>query len=170
MRKTFSPLSTTSTLPTLSWAHMTFPGSRDTTRTRPGLPLCMAAYELVSISPRWWSSCVVFLGDSTSSYDEVYTGSGAKCGSYCKIDNGGGGGDDGDDILEKEFNGSSNLIMLTVIPVGCIIVLMFMFYGANYSVDKKFANDPALVGYGQDTEDENCRLSTRFSQHSRRNL
>lgn len=58
--------------------------------------------------------------------------------------------------------------MLTVIPVGCIILLMLMFYGANYSVDKKFEKDPALIGYGQDREDDYYRLSARYSLHGRR--
>ena len=93
-------------------------------------------------------------------------GSGATCGSYCVIDGGGGGGGKNtvDDILTTEFDGSTNLIMLTVVPVGCIFILMCLFYGANFSVDKKFEKDPALIGYAQDVDEtDRYRLSARFS-------
>jgi hypothetical protein len=70
--------------------------------------------------------------------------------------------------LTSEFDGSTNLILLTVVPVGCILLLMAMFYGANYSVDRKFQQDPALIGYAEPIEDDTCRLSSRFSHHARR--
>lgn len=111
-----------------------------------------------------WVACIysrLRVGDSTSSYDDVYTGSGAKCGSYCDI----GGDGHTDDILESEFDGSINLIMLTVIPVGCVMLLMCTFYGANSTVERKFEKDPALVGYAQEdvADTEKWRLSIRSS-------
>jgi hypothetical protein len=94
------------------------------------------------------------------------TGSGAQCGSYCTVDYG-DNSNQGDDILQSEFDGATNLILLTVVPVSCILLLMTMFYGANYSVDRKFEADPALIGYAEPMEDDNYRLSARFS-HARR--
>jgi hypothetical protein len=94
------------------------------------------------------------------------TGSGAQCGYYCTVDYG-DNSNQGDDILQSEFDGATNLILLTVVPVSCILLLMTMFYGANYSVDRKFEADPALIGYAEPMEDDNYRLSSRFS-HARR--
>jgi hypothetical protein len=107
----------------------------------------------------------VVAGNSTSSYNEVYTGinktsiaheivqrlintfagNGASCGDYCIISSGKSNDDDNSLHIDS-------IIIVAIVPIGVIVCMVIMFYFANRSIDDKFAADPAIVGYADEEE------------------
>ncbi len=89
-----------------------------------------------------WTSCyhnAVKIGNASSNYDEVYTGNGAPCGSYCNINND-----------NSTFNTD---YLWFIIPLGLVSIFsIVLFFGSSGYREKKWTN-------GRDSQATNNRSS-----------
>jgi len=89
------------------------------------------------------------VGDISSSYNEVYTGNGALCGAPCQGDDDAVTNDDivGDDNESKDKKHfdlndvDGELVLMSAVPVLCIMICVCMFYWANRAIDKKYEHE-----------------------------
>eukprot|EP00602_Paraphysomonas_sp_CaronLab_P007862 CAMPEP_0185033162 /NCGR_PEP_ID=MMETSP1103-20130426/21888_1 /TAXON_ID=36769 /ORGANISM="Paraphysomonas bandaiensis, Strain Caron Lab Isolate" /LENGTH=750 /DNA_ID=CAMNT_0027569339 /DNA_START=20 /DNA_END=2269 /DNA_ORIENTATION=+ len=98
------------------------------------------------------------IGDANSSYEEVYTGSGASCGVYCSTPN----DDDNDD---DEVNLLA-VLLISTIPVASIALCMCLFYFAHIAVREKHQQDLILTGYAHEYGDADMLTNMRPSAAS----